>query len=426
MSRRDLAPAPSKAIAGLKPYETVKQQALFLEDESAASKLDWNESTQKPSQVVTDAVIESIHKGSLQWYPDVNSFALISDLAKYCSLPEEYIQTFPGSDASLEYACRTFLDHGDQVLMAGPTYDNFRIYAESCGAAVNTHLGPSPFEPDAQGLINSITEKTKIVYIVSPNNPTGTVYSERDVKSIAEAAPESLVILDEAYYEFCGLTHAALVRDYPNLLISRSFSKAFGLAALRCGYVLTDPQNIGFLNRIRVGKNLSVPAQAGAIAALADFQTIEEYVQTVRANMDIVALMLGSLGIEVVTTPANFIMVKVNRPEEVIRYLNASNIYVRNRSAMPQLAGFIRITIGDDTATERVCKAFRDMPAEYYLRANEEHIPSVTLRRGAKLTLKRGAEMQNDETVSEGFERIQASELVNDRMSTRKEKAKSD
>ncbi len=391
-SRLASAPAPSDAISRLKPYATVNQQALFLDDPSVASKLDWNESTQKASQAVTDAVIASLSDGSMQWYPDVNSYELIHELVKYTDIPKDYIQTFPGSDAALEYTCRTFLNSGDEVLMAGPTYDNFRIYAESCGADVVTHLGPSPFEADAAGLITAITKKTKIIYIVTPNNPTGTIFSEQDMRSVLGAAPEALVIADEAYFEFCGFTHSALTLEYPNLLVSRSFSKAFGLASLRCGYVLTDPRNIASLNLIRVGKNLSAPAQVGAIAALKDIDNIKKYVQTVRDNMDKLSQTLGAMGVDVVTTPANFIMLNVSQPETVIEFLNSRDIYVRNRSAMPQLAGFIRITIGDNIRTERVAQAFREMPAEYYQKSKIDTSVEVKIRNGIKVTLRRSPE----------------------------------
>ncbi len=112
------AVTPSSAVERLKPYETVKQEAIFLEDPRTASKLDWNESTESPSEEIVESLIAELRKGTGQWYPDVNSYELIKELARYTGLDSAYIQTFPGSDSALEYVCRTFLNPGEEVLVA--------------------------------------------------------------------------------------------------------------------------------------------------------------------------------------------------------------------------------------------------------------------------------------------------------------------
>lgn len=378
---------PSRGVASLKPYETVKQDALFTSDPDALSKLDWNESTIAPPQEIIDAIVAEINRGILHWYPDVNSERLIEALSKYTGLNSSCIQTFSGSDAALEYVCRTFLDADDEALIVGPTYDNFRIYAESVGARTFMSLGESPFASDMDSIIAAITPRTKLIYIVSPNNPTGVIYTEHDIRHILESAPNALLVLDEAYFEFCNSTCVQLVMSYPNLLIARSFSKAFGLASIRCGYLLSDPMNIGYINRIRVGKNLTAVAQAGALAALNNPKYMYDYVQTVKENSAFLTTKLRDLGLTVHATPANFVMVKVAKPTEVCAFLANENIYVRNRTHLPQLDGYIRITVGTDKFSRRILDAFSRIPREQ-LADNQ----SSTTNANWKIELNRGAE----------------------------------
>lgn len=397
-----ISPQPSHAVARLKPYETVNQSALFLPDSQMACKLDWNESTQPPATEIIDAIVAELRQERSQWYPDVNSFELIEELSRYTGLPTENIQTFPGSDAALEYVCRAFLNADDHVLIVGPTYDNFRIYAESCGASTTLCLSDSPWRSDAPHIIDSVRNNTKLIYLVSPNNPTGALYTEREIRSILDAAPHALLIIDEAYFEFCGVTMSHLVTRYPNAIITRSFSKAFGLAALRCGYVLSNPTNIEYLNRIRVGKNLSAAAQAAALAALRNIDCVKRYVETVKQNRILLTIKLGALGIPAHTTPANFVMLEVGRPAEVIRFLRGRHIYIRDRSAMPQLERFVRVTVGDDRTTRAVIEGFEAMPREYY-RIHDEQFDRTTRameRTGVtqKITFRRKAEVAQPST----------------------------
>ncbi|MBX7149112.1 histidinol-phosphate transaminase [bacterium] len=355
-----------ESIGRLKPYINGRHTGELFEKGARIMKLDSNESTSTPSPHVTGSLIEFVQKSQLNWYPDINSTTLIEKLSKYTGLPTEMIQTFNGSDNALETICKTYLTHGDEVALCMPAYDHFRLYAESCDATLVPVFGPSPFVTKVDALLNAITDKTKIVYIVNPNNPTGLLYNEREIKNILDKAKgQALVIVDEAYFEFCNHSMAHLVPFYSNLIVTRSFSKAFGLAGLRCGYVLTQANNLEAINKIRVGKNINSLAQVAASAALDDVEHMERYVSEVNSARSWLSGKMRNMGLFVHETPANFILLKVANPQGVVDFLAKNNVFVRDRSMIPQLNGFLRITIGHMFIMERFWKVFEKVPAHY-------------------------------------------------------------
>ena len=220
----------SKAVMDLEPYRVSNQKPLFMDQSDNPLKLDWNESTVRPSPKVIDAITEALNETSLNWYPDVEATRLRERLSVYTGLPAEYISCFGGSDMALEYIARTYLEPNTATLLSAPTYDNFRVYAQSTGATIVSVNYANPFHPSAKTLLGSISLRTRLVYICNPNNPTGAMFSEKEIVRLLESAPQQMFVVDEAYYEFCGMSAAHLVRRFSNLIVVRSFSKAFGLA----------------------------------------------------------------------------------------------------------------------------------------------------------------------------------------------------
>jgi len=353
-----------KSVQQMRGYSNARNGHVDPHQNSRVMKLDSNEATVSPSPRVMAALAEAVREMPLNWYPDVTSKKLNDKLAVYTDLPSECILTFNGSDHALENICRAYIEKDDEVLLDMPTYDHFRLYAESCDAQLVPVYGTGPFVPKTESLINSISDKTKIIYLVNPNNPTGVLYSEKDIRMILNAAPHSLVIVDEAYFEFCDVTMASLVHEYPNLIITRSFSKAFGLAGLRCGYVLSHPANLEMINKVRVGKNINTLAQVAATAALDDLEYTEHYVAEVTTARLWLSEKLKRKGLNVVDSAANFILVQVGNPSGVIRRLEEQQVYIRDRSQFSQLAGYIRITIGHQLLMERFWKIFDTLPDE--------------------------------------------------------------
>ncbi len=354
----------NRAVMDLEPYQVSNQKPLFMEKAENPLKLDWNESTVAPSPKVKEALLKTLSNEPLNWYPDVEATELRKHLHEYTNLPLEFISCFGGSDMALEYVARTFLEPGCSVLLSAPTYDNFRVYAQSTGATVVQVTYNNPFHPSAKTLLNSISAKTRLVYICNPNNPTGAMLSEKEIIRLLELAPQQMFVIDEAYYEFCNQSVSKLVQQYTNLIVVRSFSKAFGLASLRVGYILSDPANLEFIHRIKVGKNLNTLAQIAAVAALDDLPYTEKYIQEISESKKILATRLRELDFEFHITPANFFLIKFSNPKAAIQVLEQNGIFVRDRSTVPQLEGFVRITIGTPTQTERLLQAIANLASQ--------------------------------------------------------------
>ena len=339
-------------------------------------KLDSNESSLPPSPRVMAALSECIQKSPLNWYPDLKAGELTEKLAEYTGCPADFIQTFSGSDNALETVCKTFLEPRDEVILCMPTYDHFRVYAESCDARLIPVFGPSHFAPKTEKLINAVAERTKIIYIVNPNNPTGMMYPKNDIELILQKAPHAIVIVDEAYYEFSGITMSGLLEKYPNLIIARSFSKAFGLAGLRCGYIMTQPSNLIPVNKVRLGKINSL-TQVAACAALDDLEYVDRYVFEVRTAKKWLYERLTEMGLTVIDTKANFLLVEVANPVGLAAHLEENQIFVR--AAIPQFEGFIRLTIGHQLLMERFYKTFKKVPLDLLFAEESEGDQSKAL-----------------------------------------------
>jgi histidinol-phosphate aminotransferase len=348
---------PKSFLTHLKPYRPAFQDESMLMDDGNMLKLDSNESTEKPSPLVSQAINEFLAKGYLNRYPDMNATQLRKKLSDYTKRSLEEIQVFNGSDSALDYIARTFVGEEDKVIIASPTYDNFRLFVELLGARVEFVYSKIPFTSDVSGLLSHVDSKTKMIYLCNPNNPTGVLYSKRDVRRILEALERNPLIVDEAYFEYTGLTMSDLLDEYENLIITRSFSKAFGLASLRCGYILSNRVVIEYIETIRNGKDVNTLAQIAASAALDDTEYMENYVKVVQASKTWLAKQLQDRDLEVIITPANYILIRVDFPRELIASLRDQEIYIRDRSNIPQMQNIVRITVGNLELCEKFLRA---------------------------------------------------------------------
>ncbi|MFH2021032.1 MAG: histidinol-phosphate transaminase [archaeon] len=349
--------APARYILDIKPYKVVPQKAFS--DRQNSMKLDWNEGTISPPKEIVDGLCEFIRsKNAINWYPDISHDKIKEEIAKYVELSKEYIEVFVGSDGALDYLAKTFLDKDDKVLVVSPTYDQFRVSLESRKAEVKFVFGESPFKKNIEGIIGSIDSRTRMIYLVNPNNPTGWLYTRDEIISILKKAKHALLLLDEAYIEFCkDASCKDLVREYPNLIILRTFSKAFCMAGIRLGYIIANPEHISYIRRIKNSKEVSELSEVAAILALQNIRYMEKYVREVNNAKDFFALQLKERGYEVYNGSGNFVMLKVESPDKFISHLMKYSIFIRDRSYLPQLENFVRITIGNKRQMNKTLKA---------------------------------------------------------------------
>jgi len=362
-------PCTKAQLAELQPYEPVSSlddiRAYPYEDEPL--KLDWNESTVAPSPKVVERIQKFMaNQHHLNWYPDLFSQRLLPDLAERTGRSQDQILVTAGSDDALDLICKTYLEPGDEVVVPRPTYTHFLVFAQAQGGRVVSVVGPDPFAKNLDGLMAALTPRTKIVYLVSPNNPTGQLFEPGEIERLARRAPQAIVIVDEAYHEFCGSTCAGLVGTVPNVVVTRTFSKAYGLAGLRIGYALADAEIIRNFKKIHNPKCVNVIAQIAAKTALADQEHLARFVADVTEAKAMLCHELTAMGFPCRTTPANYVNVRVPDPAGLCQALAARNVYVRNRDSLPGMKGMVRITVGTPRQTqlllERLREALRAVP----------------------------------------------------------------
>jgi len=269
--------------------------------------------------------------------------------------PEEMLLA-NGTDDALKMVCDTFVDPGDTLLVPAPTFPVYEFFHHVAGGKTLRIRYDQGFRLPTDEFVATLEkEKIRWVALANPNNPTGTQIPKAALKAILLAAPQTVVLVDEAYQDFSGQTVLPWIRRYPNLIVTRTFSKAFGLAALRLGCLFAHPQLIEPLQR---GQNPfavnSLALLCAGIAIRYDAQ-VRKYAQTIRANRAGLCRWLDAHAIPYVRSAANFVLTRVGEhAPEIARQLREKNILVRDWSYDPHLKGYLRFTIGSRTQTRRL------------------------------------------------------------------------
>ena len=353
----------ARAVAELVPYEAVTSQAAASGTREDVFKLDWNESTIPPSPRVTEALVAHLtdHGRGLNWYPELGSQRLVEALQRYTGLDAEHLMVTNGSDDALHLICATFLDPGDEVVVPVPTYNHFIVFAQSRGAHIRRVQGASPFSRNLDHIRAALSGDTRLLYLVSPNNPTGVVYRPEDVAALCEDFPHCLIVLDEAYFEFSQISGIDLVRRFPNLVVTRTFSKAFGLAGLRVGYLAAAPSVLAGLARLYNPKSVNSLAQIGATAALDDLPYLQDFLDQVLKAKAMLADFFLERGVEAYPTPANFVLIRVPDAAATLAALERRGVFVRDRSSYPGLHGCLRMSVGTLDQTRALIERLREV-----------------------------------------------------------------
>ena len=346
---------PNKFVQALSPYEITPQDVWDTDQRRNLLKLDWNEAPYDFEWYKRAAETILKDAGILAWYPDYLALELTKKIADFCKVTVNNLLVFPGSDVALETVCRTYLTETDVVITTAPTYDNFAVFVAQTGATLEKIEVIPPHEVTTSRIADQIERNrhTKMVYLVNPNNPFGYLIPRDVVESLVGNYPEILFVVDEAYIEFSTSDSlVTLVRDYENLVVSRTFSKAFGLAGLRLGYVCAGEHILNSLNKIRNGKNVIMLAQKLGVVALDEIERLYNWVDEVRKAKQMVYRWCDEQSLPYFTSEANFVMLKVPDPTAVCTELKARGIYVRNRDSV--LPGYIRVTVGSLVTTKKL------------------------------------------------------------------------
>ena len=321
-----------------------------------AVKMASNENALGPSPKAVAAMRKALLK--THRYPDGGCYYLRHKLAKFLKVAPESLVFGNGSDELLVFAVRAFVSEGDEVIIADPT---FLVYEIAC-AVENGRIVKVPmknFRYDLERMKARINGRTKLIFIANPDNPIGTYIKESALAAFLSRVPAGVVVvLDEAYFEFGNIKKdypdsVKLLKKYPNLIVTRTFSKAYGLAGLRVGYAVASEGIVNALNKVREPFNVNLLAQEAAVAALDDRAHLNKTVKLVNEGRKFLTAALEIMGARCVDTVTNFILADLGREAQpVYEGLLKRGVIVRPMNAWG-LSRFIRVTIGTKADNKR-------------------------------------------------------------------------
>ena len=366
MNYSDLAPPYIRAIAPYQPGKPIAE----LERELGISgiiKLASNENPLGASPLAVAAMHAAI--ADIARYPDGNGFALKDALSRRYQIEHTRIVLGNGSNDLLELAARAFLTPGDKVVYADHAFAVYALATQAVGATGISVPATQGYGHDLAAMLQAaVGNKAKMVFIANPNNPTGTFLAAAELLEFLRAIPpEILVVLDEAYNEYLpeNLRYDSVswLRDFPNLIISRTFSKAYGLAGLRVGYTLADEQVADMLNRVRQPFNVNSLAQAAAVAALQDEDFVRQTYEMNLLGMEQITQGLARVGLEFIPSFGNFVCFKIANAGQIYRRLLEMGVIVRPVAnyAMPD---YLRVSIGLEKENEKFLSALKQALGE--------------------------------------------------------------
>jgi len=344
-----------RAVLAMAPYGAPN------EGRAKKLRLDFNENTVGCSPAVLRA-LSGMTAEQMAIYPDYQ--VTTKRLARFFQVRPEEIHLTNGIDDALHLIADTFIDVGDTVLIAEPTFDMYRFFSELAGARIKTLRHDNEMNFPVEDVLDELrrsSAKPRVLFIANPNNPTGTLVQPKDLRRILRAASQTLVLVDEAYFDFSGLTVLPWIRQYSNLLVARTFSKSAGLAALRLGCLFAKPEILDVMRRACSPYPVNTAALVAAEASVHDARFLRNYTREVLQSRALLEKGLSRLGARVYPSEANFILADFGpRAHGLVLALERKGILVRERKDFPR-AGFMRISAGTRADTRRLLRAIEEI-----------------------------------------------------------------
>ncbi len=331
-------------------------------------RLDFNESTAGCSPRVL-ARVRSLDGELLARYPEREPVE--KEVADFLELDPAQVLLTNGVDEAIYLLCSTYLDPGDEALIVVPTFAVYAIFVQADGARVVEMSAGDNFTFPEKDLLGQLSPRTRLIAVANPNNPTGAAVAGDVLIRIAQAAPQSALLVDEAYFEFHGETlidraFIGKTSQIENLFVARTFSKAYGLAGLRIGVLAGEARQLAMVRRVASPYNVNAAALAVLPEAMQDQEYVGRYVTQVLSNRERLQQELGNLGLHYWPSRANFVLVRIGSAHaEFVRALGHRGILVRDRHSDrhsdPRCEGCVRLTVGSDEHTQTLIGALRDV-----------------------------------------------------------------
>jgi len=359
MNLCDLAPSYVRAITPYPPGKPISELAREMGmPEGRIVKLASNENPMGASPRVLAAVENALK--DVARYPDGNGFDLKTALAEKYGVTLDQIVLGNGSNDVLEFAARAFMGPGTSAVYSQHAFAVYPLVTQAVGAR-GIEVPARDFGNDPQAMLEAIAEDTRVIFIANPNNPTGTMLSGEALLQFMEKVPSRvLVVLDEAYYEYLPESlrpdSVSWMPRFPNLVVMRTFSKAYGLAGLRVGFALAQPEVAGMLNRVRQPFNVNSLAQVAALAAMKDEPFLRQCIALNRAGMEQLTQGFKRLGISYIPSFGNFVSFRIGNATGMYQSLLKQGVIVRPVAnyGMPE---YLRVSIGLEAENTRFLQA---------------------------------------------------------------------
>ena len=357
----ELANPQLREITVYQPGKPIEETARELGlDPDAIVKLASNENPLGPSPKAVEAMHDALEKGHL--YPDGNGFCLCNAIASKLGFASENVILGNGSNEVLEFLGHAFLNPGDDVVTSQYAFVVYKLIATSFGARTIEVLSPE-YRQDLDGMLAAITPKTRLIFIPNPNNPTGTLLSQRKIDDFMSRITDNvIVVFDEAYFEFLDHPPDTLqfVREGRNIVVLRTFSKIHGLAGLRIGYAVASADVVQVLHKTRQPFNVNSIAQVGALAALEDDEHLRETKRAVDEGRAYLHEQFAKMKISFVPGTANFVMVNIGDGHALFEKLLRRGIIVRPLKGY-NLPEWVRISVGTMEENKKLIAALREV-----------------------------------------------------------------
>lgn len=338
-------------IKNLKPYSSARSEF------SGAAK------------IFLDANENSYGSPLTKWYnryPDPLQWKLKNKISSIKNVDAENILLGNGSDECIDLLIRAFCDpHQDNIIICPPTYGMYQVYANINDVEVKEVPLQQNFQLNLEALENSIDANTKLIFFCSPNNPTGNSMHTEDIEMVLNNF-DGIVVIDEAYINYSRQrSFVSSLNDYPNLVVMQTFSKAWGLAALRLGMNFASTEIIDILNKIKPPYNINQATQELALKALDHLHEVNEMIKATVEEREVLAKKLSQLSFvqKIFPSDANFILVKMNNATAIYNYLKQNGIIVRNRSNVILCDDCLRITVGTPEQDRQLLQTLKNYPS---------------------------------------------------------------
>jgi histidinol-phosphate aminotransferase len=345
-----------KSILGLRPYQGGKpidelKRELGLE---TVIKLASNENPLGASAKVVEAITESL--AEISRYPDGNGFSLKSALGEHLGVSIDTLTLGNGSNEVLELIARVFVSEAsDEVVFSQYAFPVYPLATQALGATAKVTPAKN-FGHDLDAMLETISDNTKLIFVANPNNPTGTLLSNDELYSFLERVPQTIpVVLDQAYIEYLNTDDPTIswLDTFSNLIITRTFSKAYGLAGLRVGYAISSTEIADYINRVREPFNVNHVAQSAAIAALADAEYLQTSIKVNNAGVKQLETGFAKLGLMFIVSSANFVAVEVSNASDIFEKLLSEGVIVRP----VEMPNHLRVSVGTESENSRLLEA---------------------------------------------------------------------